>query len=435
MKTTTKHAGVVAAVLTAAGIAGACPGTAFADTAPAGHLPTGGSPFGGISQHTDAGRLGGAERPIAVRAPILDRGPLTHRGPILDRGPGWHGDHGGPGSRGDHDGSGWRNDHHRPIVVRGPYRQFDEDDLFVESTPVLQVQEDSSAAWVSESQTGTICSVAGGTIVVNGTDGSTWTWSTGTTTTVRVVGVTRTLADLRVGERITVTGLINGTARHAQTVVAVSDPQTEVVTMDHPASFVTLGRTHVLRRDRDDRCEHVVIGQHRRNDDCDRDRDRGHHGNGHGNSHGDGHGHGNGRRRREAPPLTPRAEPAAGRPYPSRRRPPGPPDGGPAGALPRPLLVRGGDRAENIPENGAKEGPTSRSAGVAAPWSPHRRFVLGGRAGNMLRRPGNHASGPSEIPPAEIIRDIQNANSARIPSTGPRRSVARPDGAGTRPWR
>jgi hypothetical protein len=293
MKNTTKHAGVVAAFLTAAGIAGACPGTAFADTTPAGHVPTGGSPLGGVSQNVGSDR--GGERPIVVHGPVVDHGPIQHRGPILDGGPirhgdhdgrGWHGDHDGRGWHGDHDGRGWRGDHHRPIVIHGPYRGYDYDDdqVILQSTPVLQVEQDP-AAWVSETQTGTICSVDGGDIVVNGTDGSTWTWSTGTTTTVRVVGVVRTLADLRVGERITITGLINGSARHAQTVVAVSDPQTEVVTVTHPASYVTLGHTHILRRhDRGDRCEHV-IGQHRRGDHCDHE-------------HGDHHRGGRGGRHR-----------------------------------------------------------------------------------------------------------------------------------------
>jgi hypothetical protein len=77
MNNTRKRAGLAAAVLTAAGLIGACPGTAFADTS-SNHVPANSFAFRATvtqhagwdhqrpDQHTGQGRL------------ILDRGPERH---------------------------------------------------------------------------------------------------------------------------------------------------------------------------------------------------------------------------------------------------------------------------------------------------------------------------------------------------------------------
>ena len=116
---------------------------------------------------------------------------------------------------------------------------------------------------------------------MDGADGTTWTWTTGTATTFRLVGVASTLADLRVGERITVTGLIDGTSRHAESIVSLADPS--VVTVARTAGFVTVDRTETLRgHERSNHCEHTVI-QHGRGEQCE------HHGDSRGGrgDHGD----------------------------------------------------------------------------------------------------------------------------------------------------
>lgn len=279
MKNTTKHVGVVAAVLTAAGITGACPGTAFADSSAA-QVPANGSAPGTLTHRSGPDRDGDDNWPIVVHGPVLNHAPILDGGPILGRGPGHRIDNDGWGRRIDNDGWG------RHFDNDGQGRHFDNDRRIVVRGPVRRVDEPRT--WVSQSQTGTICSVSDGNIVVTGANGATWTWTTDTTTTVRIVGVRGALGGLRAGDRILVTGLLNGTSRHANSVVAVSRAETIAtprhaemfVAVSRPEMFVTDRHAQIHRRDeRTDRCEHSA-GRHKRGENCghpahSRGRDRG----------------------------------------------------------------------------------------------------------------------------------------------------------------
>jgi hypothetical protein len=314
MKNTTKHVGVVAAVLTAAGITGACPGTAFADST-AGQAPANGSTLGASTQHLGSDRHGDDNLPIVVHGPGLNRAPILDGGPILDRGPGRHFDNDGwdrfdndGRGRYDNDGRGRYDNDGRDRYDndgRGRYdndrrdRRFDNDDWdrrFDNDRPIVIHERvrrvDEVRTWVSQSQAGTVCSVTGGNIVVNGADGTTWTWTTDPATKVRIVGVWGTLADLRAGDRIQVTGLLNGTDRLAESVVAVDRAETFVTVARtetfmaprHAETFMDLSRREMFvtgrhgqfhRQDeRGDRCEHSS-GWHERGEHCEHHAKRG----------------------------------------------------------------------------------------------------------------------------------------------------------------
>lgn len=264
MKNTTKHAGVVAAVLTAAGITSACPGTAFADSS-TGQVPANGSALGtAVTQNS--GSYHDGERPIVVHGPVLNRAPILDGGPILDR---------GPGRCIDNDGRGRRFDNDYPIVVRGRIRCVED----------LRTR-------ASESQTGTVCSLTPRNIVVSGADGTTWTWTTDNATTVRIAGVKGTLADLRDGDRIQVKGLLIGTTRHAESVRIISRAETFTAPR-HAKTFVVVGRAETFvtphraqihrQHKRADRCEHAA-GRHERDEHC------GHPASSHGRGRGGGTG-------------------------------------------------------------------------------------------------------------------------------------------------
>jgi hypothetical protein len=165
MNNTSKRAGVVVAALSAAGLVGACPGTAFADS----HRP---APIDGVS---------------------LSATVVTH--------------HAGPG----HLDPVQHPDRSRLILDRGPVRRPDDDQRHTRA--------------VRESQTGTVSSVLAGGVVVTGADGMTWTWIAGPATTVRVAGAPGTLADVRAGDRVLITGVQTGPFRHAELVADAGHPQ------------------------------------------------------------------------------------------------------------------------------------------------------------------------------------------------------------------
>jgi hypothetical protein len=100
MNNTSKRAGIVGAVLLGAGLVGACPATAFADSSPnqatVGNLAV----RAAVTHYVGADRVHHDQRADNFRL-------------ILDRGPHWRGDN---DRRGDHDRRGdndWRGDNDR----------------------------------------------------------------------------------------------------------------------------------------------------------------------------------------------------------------------------------------------------------------------------------------------------------------------------------
>jgi hypothetical protein len=167
MKITKKRAGIAAAVLTAAGITAAGAGTAFAEgSSHQAGSSSAGSPAGAA--------FGGAAATV------------THH-------------------------AGW-----------GRLRGRAEARLFLAGGHGERTVKDKTGAWVTrEWQVGTVSSNAGGNVVVTGADGTTWTWSTDSATKVRAAGKAATLADVKVGDEILVTGTLNGSAHDAK---AIADP-------------------------------------------------------------------------------------------------------------------------------------------------------------------------------------------------------------------
>ena len=166
MNNTSKRAGVVAAVLTAAGLIGACPGTAFADSSAPLALTGAVAGSATVATHpADPAHLRFVQHPDGNRL-ILDHGPARRPG----------------------------DDPHHGGVVR-------------------------------ESQTGTVAWAAAGNLAVTGADGVTWTWTTGPATAVRVAGTPGSLAEVRAGDRVLVAGVQTGPSRHAELVTDAGHPQ------------------------------------------------------------------------------------------------------------------------------------------------------------------------------------------------------------------
>jgi hypothetical protein len=99
MNNTSKRAGIVAAVLLGAGLTGACPGTAFADSSPNQATVSSFAVRAAVTHYTGPDRAHHDQR--------ADNNRL-----ILDRGPGWRGDN---DRRRDNDCDGWAHHVVHPI--------------------------------------------------------------------------------------------------------------------------------------------------------------------------------------------------------------------------------------------------------------------------------------------------------------------------------
>ena len=87
--------------------------------------------------------------------------------------------------------------------------------------------KDKTGAWVThEWQVGKVTAVSGSALTVVGADGTSWTWTTGSTTRVRAEAKKADPASVKTGDEVVVTGTQAGQANDAKLIV---DPGTALI--------------------------------------------------------------------------------------------------------------------------------------------------------------------------------------------------------------